>query len=80
MRTVRQLTHSALGGRFSKARKYAEVAPAAFQFRDLRVKAATEVEGRNGMESAQSLLGHADTSMTKNYVRNRIGKLVKPTA
>jgi site-specific recombinase XerD len=32
------------------------------------------------MESAQGLLGHADTSMTKNYVRNRIGKLVKPTA
>jgi hypothetical protein len=23
------------------------------------------------------LLGHADTSMIKNYVRNRIGKLVK---
>lgn len=74
------LTYSALDGRFGKAREYAEVAPLAFQFRDLRAKAATEVEDKKGMESAQGLLGHADASMTKSYVRNRIGKLVKPAA
>lgn len=73
------LTYPALDGRFGKAREAAGVAPADFQFRDLRAKAATEVEEREGMDAAQGLLGHADGSMTRHYVRNRLGKLVKPT-
>lgn len=73
------LTASALDGRFGKAREAAGIAPKDFQFRDLRAKAATEVEDRSGMDAAQGLLGHADGKMTRQYVRQRIGKLVKPT-
>ena len=73
------LTYSALDGRFGGAREAAGIGTHDFQFRDLRAKAATEIEGKQGMERAQGLLGHADASMTKNYVRNRTGKLVKPT-
>lgn len=73
------LTYAALDDRFAKAREAAGVKSAEFQFRDLRAKAATEVEDRDGMDAAQGLLGHADGSMTRHYVRNRIGKLVKPT-
>lgn len=73
------LTLSALDGRFGKAREKAGVPPLEFQFRDLRAKAATEIEERSGMGSAQDLLGHADAKMTKSYVRHRIGKLVKPS-
>jgi integrase len=50
-----------------------------FQFRDLRAKAGTDKEEQHGMEAAQSQLGHASASMTRQYVRHRKGKLVKPT-
>lgn len=50
-----------------------------FQFRDLRAKAGTDKEEQQGMEAAQSQLGHASPSMTRQYVRHRKGKLVKPT-
>ncbi len=73
------LTASALDGRFGKAREAAGIATKDFQFRDLRAKAATEVEDQAGMDAAQGLLGHADGKMTRHYVRQRIGKLVKPT-
>jgi len=73
------LSVAALDNRFEKARLLAGVSPQAFQFRDLRAKAATDVEQMAGMERAQRLLGHADASMTKSYVRNRLGKLVEPT-
>lgn len=72
------LTYSALDGRFGKARAAAGVKPAEFQFRDLRAKAATEVEEAVGIDAAKGLLGHTDAKMTKRYVRNRLGKLVKP--
>ena len=49
------------------------------QFRDLRAKAGTDKEMVAGMEAAQAQLGHADASMTRQYVRHRAGKLVKPT-
>ena len=86
----REMTAAKLDSRFEDARKLAaEAAVIAgnarlaeeirlFQFRDLRAKAATEVEEASGMESAQNLLGHADASMTKRYVRHRKGKLVSP--
>jgi integrase len=73
------LTYSALDGRFGKARKAAGIGTHDFQFRDLRAKAGTEIEGSRGMEEAQGLLGHANASMTSHYVRHRKGKLVKPT-
>jgi integrase len=50
-----------------------------FQFRDLRAKAGTDKEEQQGMEAAQSQLGHASATMTRHYVRHRKGKLVKPT-
>jgi integrase len=50
-----------------------------FQFRDLRAKAGTDKEEKLGMEAAQSQLGHASAAMTRQYVRHRKGKLVKPT-
>jgi integrase len=77
--TGQALTYSALDGRFGKAREAAKIGTHDFQFRDLRAKAATEVEETRGMEQAQGLLGHATSTMTSHYVRNRKGKLVKPT-
>ena len=73
------LSAASLDNRFEKARIAAGVDPKVFQFRDLRAKAATDIEALEGMERAQRLLGHADASMTKLYVRNRLGKLVMPT-
>lgn len=84
----RPLTASALRGRFDKARDAAmskagndDLAKRikGFQFRDLRAKAGTDKEGTDGMSAAKDLLAHADESMTRNYVRHRVGKLVKPT-
>ncbi|MBS0323357.1 MAG: tyrosine-type recombinase/integrase [Proteobacteria bacterium] len=77
--TGQALTYSALDGRFGKAREAAKINPHDFQFRDLRAKAATEVEEKRGIGQAQGLLGHANSTMTDHYVRNRRGKLVKPT-
>jgi len=50
-----------------------------FQFRDLRAKAATDVDDVSGIAVAQAQLGHTTTAMTARYVRHRRGKLVKPT-
>lgn len=77
--TGQALTYSALDGRFGKAREAAKIGTHDFQFRDLRAKAATEVEELRGMDQAQGLLGHASSKMTAHYIRNRRGKLVKPT-
>lgn len=68
-----------LRSRFDRARKLAKVPKEAFQFRDLRAKAATEVSEDRDMRAAQSLLGHSRGTMTEHYVRNRRGDKVKPT-
>ncbi|AUH53599.1 integrase [Chromobacterium sp. ATCC 53434] len=47
----------------------------AFQFRDIRPKAASEIED---LESASALLGHTDKEITKK-VYLRVGQKVKPT-
>ncbi|BBE08559.1 Phage integrase family protein [Mycoavidus cysteinexigens] len=85
------LTALALRFRFEKAReKAAKVAKEggqhdlvsaieAFQFRDLRAKAGTDKEEKEGMAAAKDQLGHADEKMTQRYVRHRKGKLVTPT-
>lgn len=73
------LTASALDGRFGWARDAANIKPLDFQFRDLRAKAATEVDDQHDIKTAQTLLGHTSEQMTRTYVRRRIGKLVNPT-
>lgn len=45
-----------------------------FQFRDIRPKAASEIE----LEHASRLLGHSTEEMTKKVYR-RVGEIVKPT-
>jgi integrase len=73
------LSAAALDYRFGVARERAGIGTMDFQFRDLRAKAATEVEDARGMDAAQDLLGHADRSMTKHYVKRRLGRLTNPT-
>lgn len=85
------LSYSALDNRFeharSRAAKAAEQAGRqdtaarirAVQFRDLRAKAGTDKEMRDGLLAAQDQLGHANPTMTARYVRHRVGKLTTPT-
>lgn len=47
----------------------------AFQFRDIRPKAASEM---SSLEDASKLLGHTDTQITQSVYR-RLGEVVKPT-
>jgi integrase len=74
----------ALRYRFDKARNAAaKAAPTEevakrlllIQFRDLRAKAASDVES---LERAQKLLGHTKRDMTEHYIRTRRGDSVKP--
>ncbi|MNR50804.1 hypothetical protein D3C85_1703790 [compost metagenome] len=46
-----------------------------FQFRDIRPKAASEIED---IGHASRLLGHSKEAMTKKVYR-RVGEIVKPT-
>lgn len=80
------LTKSELRGAFDRARdaakaKYPELSAKIkqFQFRDLRAKAGTDKEEREGMGAARDQLGHTTEAMTRHYVRHRKGKLVTPT-
>lgn len=66
------LTYDALFNRFEKAR---EAAGIHFQLRDLRAKAATDLED---LALAQKLLGHSSRAMTEHYVKQRIGEKVSP--
>lgn len=68
----RPLTYAMLRNRFDEARKAAGVS---FQFRDLRAKAATDLED---LGHAQRLLGHRQRDMTEHYTRERKGQRVKP--
>jgi integrase len=81
-----RMTEFMLRGAFDRARvaaveKYPHLAKAIrdFQFRDLRAKAGTDKEEKDGMDAAQAQLGHSTSAMTSHYVRHRRGKLVKPT-
>jgi len=67
---------------FDKARDAAEAEAAEmgipferFQFRDLRPKAATDLES---LAAAQKLLGHTTERMTAAYIRARRGDVVQP--
>jgi integrase len=68
----RPLSVYALRSRFDKARKAAGVA---FQFRDIRAKAATDT---GDLAHSQKLLGHRNREMTEHYVKQRIGERVRP--
>ena len=61
-----------------RAREKAGIEKAAFQFRDLRAKAATDTDDAVGIEAARVLLGHTTQNMTKRYIRNRKGHLSEP--
>lgn len=81
------LTQKMLRDRFEAAREEAakaakkarksdlEARIKAFQFRDIRPKAASEMAS---LQDASSLLGHTDTQITKKVYR-RTGESVKPT-
>jgi integrase len=81
------LTYAGLRKRFEKAREAAAVvfdkagkveeaaAARGFQFRDLRAKAATDLESS---ERAQKLLGHSTVTTTEGYIRGRRGDRVMP--
>lgn len=45
------------------------------QFRDLRAKAASDMEA---LDEAQKLLGHSSRDMTEHYVGKRRGETVSP--
>jgi len=66
------LSTDSLRGGFERARTAAGVN---FQFRDLRAKAATDLED---LHHAQKLLGHSNREMTEHYTRKRKGETVQP--
>ncbi|MGO4395228.1 integrase [Variovorax sp. M-6] len=72
------LTKAMLRDRFDDARAAADVPKANFQFRDLRAKAATEIDDERGTRDAQSPPGHATEGMTATYIRHKVGKKVRP--
>lgn len=49
-----------------------------FQFRDLRPKAATDLDTLHSLKAAQKLLGHTTERMTAEYIRKRRGDVVSP--
>lgn len=73
------LTEAQFDNRFEHDRKAAGVELTAFQFRDLRAKAGTETADTQGDRAAQYQLGHRIPSTTDRYIRNRVGRKVKPT-
>lgn len=76
----RPLGKDALRYRFDKTRELAGVPKAAFQFRDLRAKAATDkAESAGDIRQAQKQLGHGSVTTTERYVRNRRGDKTTPT-
>ncbi|MBL8505905.1 MAG: tyrosine-type recombinase/integrase [Methylobacillus glycogenes] len=63
-----------------KANPHMKAEIEAFQFRDLRAKAATDKhEDTRDITAAQKLLGHTTVGMTEEYLRDRRGESVKPT-
>lgn len=66
-----RMTYDALQDRFQAARKAAGVH---FQLRDLRAKAATDL---NDLALAQRLLGHSSRAMTEHYTKDRAGERVR---
>lgn len=74
-----RFTYSMLRSHFDIARETAGISKSAFQFRDLRAKAATDKTESSDIRQAQKQLGHTTVSMTEHYVRGRRGEKVNPT-
>lgn len=75
-----RFAYSSLRAHFDRAREAAGVDKAAFQFRDLRAKAATDkAESTGDIRQAQKQLGHTTVGMTEHYTRQRRGEKVSPT-
>lgn len=74
------VTYGMLSGGINRAREKSGVKGTAedFEFRDLRAKAATDVDDAVDIEAARKLLGHSTQKMTVNYIRHRKGVLVDP--
>ena len=72
------LTANMRQDRFYEARQRAGVEMGAFQFRDIRAKTATEADGTGGTRTAQAILGHTTEAMTAQYIRHKVGKVVRP--
>jgi len=82
-----RMSYAMLRNRWDEAREKAAVKAATegdttlsaairqFQFRDIRPKAASEIED---LTDASRLLGHSTEEMTKRVYR-RVGEIVKPT-
>ena len=69
---------------FDKARDAAEqeakelgISFERFQFRDLRPKAASDIDAMHDIKAAQKLLGHTTEQMTAGYIRSRRGDVVQ---
>lgn len=69
------ITLQALERRWVDARQAAGIEPHLAQFRDLRAKAATDLDNK---EHAQRLLGHTTVVTTEVYTRDRAGDRVLP--
>lgn len=61
------MTKAKLRSRFEAAREAAGVEGQAFQFRDLRRKASSDLRDQAGIKKAQELLGHSNEAMTEHY-------------
>lgn len=72
-----RLTAAMLCNRFDNAREAAGIDKAAFQFRDLRAKAASDTDDAAGTRGARALLGHTTESMTAHYIRHKSGRTVR---
>ncbi len=80
-----QLDFGYFRDQFDKARDAAEAEAremgidfVRFQFRDLRPKAATNLDSMHSLKAAQKLLGHTTERMTSDYIRKRRGDVVQP--
>jgi integrase len=65
------MTRAKLRSRFEAARDAAGIEGSAFQFRDLRRKAAADLRDQSGIKDAQDLLGHANEGMTEHYASGK---------
>ncbi len=72
--SIVNLSVSAFDNRFEDVRRAAGVELEAFQFRDLRAKAASEVADKRGNDAAQTLLAHTTGKTTATYIRRKGGK------
>ena len=69
------MTKAKLRSRFDAARDKAGIDGSAFQFRDLRRKAAHDLRDQVGIEAAQALLGHSSVTMTEHYAGGKAKKV-----